>query len=61
MKVGAPIETKGLTPADRERLMRQVREAIIQMNLELGGLGGERDALAHEAREPEGRITRKAG
>jgi 1-acyl-sn-glycerol-3-phosphate acyltransferase len=61
VKVGAPIETKGLTPADRERLMRQVREAIIQMNLELGGLGGERDALAHEEREPVGRITRKAG
>jgi 1-acyl-sn-glycerol-3-phosphate acyltransferase len=61
VKVGAPIETKGLVPADRERLMRQVREAIIQMNLELGGLGGGSDAIAREEREPEGAITRKAG
>ncbi|XXF79511.1 lysophospholipid acyltransferase family protein [Myxococcaceae bacterium GXIMD 01537] len=46
VKVGAPIETKGLAPADRDRLMRQVRDAIIQMNVELGGHGGDPDAAS---------------
>jgi 1-acyl-sn-glycerol-3-phosphate acyltransferase len=52
VKVGPPIDTQGLTNADRDRLMRQVRNAIIQMNLELGGLGGDPDdAIAREGHE----------
>lgn len=62
VKVGAPIPTKGLTPADRDALMQQVRSAIIQMNLELGGPGGvpEVDSV-HEAREPSTASVRIAG
>ncbi len=52
VKFGPPIETQGLTSKDRDRLVRQVRDAIIQMNLELGGLGGDPDeAIAREGRE----------
>lgn len=55
VKVGAPIETQGLRNADRDRLMRQVRDAIIQMNLELGGPGGDLEAaIAQEGREGSG-------
>jgi 1-acyl-sn-glycerol-3-phosphate acyltransferase len=55
VKVGAPIETQGLRNADRDALMRRVRDAIIQMNLELGGPGGDPDtAIALEGREGRG-------
>ncbi|HYH96007.1 lysophospholipid acyltransferase family protein [Hyalangium sp.] len=51
MKVGHPIETKGLTPADREALLRQVRDAIIQLHREIGGQGGVPEAIAERGRE----------
>jgi 1-acyl-sn-glycerol-3-phosphate acyltransferase len=40
VKVGQPIETKGLTSADRDALMRRVRDAVIQLHREIGGRGG---------------------
>jgi 1-acyl-sn-glycerol-3-phosphate acyltransferase len=40
VKVGRPIETKGLTSANREALIRQVRDTIIQLHQEIGGPGG---------------------
>lgn len=59
VKVGQPIETRGLTSRDRDALVRQVRDAIIQMNLELGGQGGDREqAHAHEGREAPPAIAR---
>jgi 1-acyl-sn-glycerol-3-phosphate acyltransferase len=62
VKVGPPIPTKGLTSADRDRLVRQVRDALIQMNEELGGPGGDREAtIAREAREPTGTTAPRAG
>jgi 1-acyl-sn-glycerol-3-phosphate acyltransferase len=41
LKVGAPIPTAG---RDRDSLMRETRDAIVRMNLELGGRGGEAEA-----------------
>lgn len=43
VKVGAPIDTRNYGEHERERLIRDVRDAIIRQNLELGGLGGDRD------------------
>ena len=45
VKVGDPIPTVGLTQADRERLMRTVHEKIIDLHLEIGGLGGDRETV----------------
>jgi len=57
LKVGTPIPTRGLTQADREALMRQVRHAIIKLHQEIGGAGGDLDdniAIEgkHTANEP---------
>lgn len=41
IKVGAPIPTVGKGAADRDALMAEAREAVIKLNLELGGRGGE--------------------
>lgn len=40
IKFGEPISTEGLTYDDREMLMNQVRDAIVELNLSVGGLGG---------------------
>lgn len=39
MRIGQPIEVKGKTPADRDALMLEVRNAMIRMSRELGGTG----------------------
>jgi 1-acyl-sn-glycerol-3-phosphate acyltransferase len=41
MKVGAPIPTAGRKPEEREALLHEVRSAIIALNRELGGRGGD--------------------
>lgn len=46
MKVGEPIPTAGLSEADRESLLRRTRDAIIQLHREIGGQGGDDDAVA---------------
>ncbi len=46
MKVGRPIETKGLKPEDRDRLMHDVRSAIIELHREIGGEGGDTQDIA---------------
>jgi 1-acyl-sn-glycerol-3-phosphate acyltransferase len=51
VKVGQPIETKGLKPADRDALLRQVRDAIIQLHREIGGQGGVPQAIAERGFE----------
>ncbi|NMO15863.1 1-acyl-sn-glycerol-3-phosphate acyltransferase [Pyxidicoccus fallax] len=37
VKVGRPIETKGRGLADRDALMREVREALLQLHRDIGG------------------------
>ena len=51
VKVGQPIATQGLTPEDRDALLRRVREAIIQLHREIGGAGGVPQAIAERGRE----------
>jgi 1-acyl-sn-glycerol-3-phosphate acyltransferase len=41
MKLGTPIETAHRSEDDREALMADVRKALIRLNRELGGAGGE--------------------
>lgn len=51
LKVGEPIETAGLTMADRDALMRRVRDRLIDLHLSIGGKGGDRSQVI----SPEGR------
>jgi 1-acyl-sn-glycerol-3-phosphate acyltransferase len=46
MKVGEPIETAGLASEDRDQLLRRTRDAIIRLHREIGGPGGDDDAIA---------------
>ena len=43
VKVGAPIETAGLKDADREALMKRVRDTMIDLHVAIGGKGGDRE------------------
>jgi len=55
VKVGQPIPTQGLRNADRDMLLRQVRDALIELHRELGGPGSVPEAIAergHEGRAP---------
>lgn len=49
MKVGKPIPTAGRK--DRDQLLREVRDAIIQLHREIGGLGGDAEAIADAGTE----------
>ncbi|MFY0573881.1 hypothetical protein ACN28S_05460 [Cystobacter fuscus] len=51
VKVGQPIDTKGLGKADRDALLRQVRDTVIQLHREIGGLGGVPQAIAERGQE----------
>ncbi|MBX5483190.1 MAG: 1-acyl-sn-glycerol-3-phosphate acyltransferase [Myxococcaceae bacterium] len=55
VKIGAPIDASTYGPEERDRLMRDVRDAIIRQSLELGGAGGDReDVVAAVGREGVG-------
>lgn len=49
MKIGMPIPTAGRT--DRDQLLREVRDAIIALHREIGGTGGDAEAIAEAGRE----------
>lgn len=52
MKLGLPIETAGRESDDaRDDLLRDVRDAIIRLNRELGGVGGSSSAIAAAGEE----------
>lgn len=51
VKVGQPVETKGLKDEDRDALLRRVRGAIIQLHREIGGQGGHLEAIAERGHE----------
>lgn len=42
VKIGKPIPTAHLTPADRTALLKQVHGALIDLHLDIGGPGGDR-------------------
>lgn len=46
VKFGDPIETTGLTYDDRETLMEEVRNQIIDLNVSIGGAGGARPGVS---------------
>lgn len=46
VRCGDPIPTAGLTLDDRDELMRRTRNVILDTQIALGGLGGERDPEA---------------
>ena len=52
VKIGQPIPTTGLTLADRDALIRRVRDAMIDLHESIGGCGGDREAAIsqHEGR-----------
>jgi 1-acyl-sn-glycerol-3-phosphate acyltransferase len=59
---GKAYETKGLTEADRDALIRSVRTSIIRMHRRLGGLGGdEKNAIAASGVEGIGRAIDEDG
>jgi 1-acyl-sn-glycerol-3-phosphate acyltransferase len=61
VKIGEPIDASQYSEQDRETLMRQVRDVIIDQSLELGGEGGDReDAVAAPGMEGVGRKGRSA-
>jgi 1-acyl-sn-glycerol-3-phosphate acyltransferase len=57
VKVGQPIETRGLTVEDRDALLRRVRDAIIQLHREIGGPGAVPEAIAERGHEGRARPT----
>lgn len=60
MTIGEPIPTHGLGQKDIEPLMRRVRDAMIDLHLEIGGQGGDRDdAIAAPGQEGIGRPVAK--
>lgn len=59
VKIGAPIDASKYGPDDRERLIHDVRQVIIQQSLELGGRGGDpSDDVAEPGMEGLGRPKR---
>ena len=59
VKIGEPIATAGLTQGDVEPLMRRVRDAMIDLHLGVGGLGGDKEqAIALPGHEGIGRAVR---
>jgi 1-acyl-sn-glycerol-3-phosphate acyltransferase len=46
LKIGMPIETAGRSPQQRDDLLREVRDAIISLSRDLGGPGGDAEAIA---------------
>ncbi len=57
VKIGAPIDAGRFAENQAERLISEVREAIIDQSLALGGKGGNKhDAIAARGREGIGRV-----
>jgi 1-acyl-sn-glycerol-3-phosphate acyltransferase len=60
MKLGAPIETAHRTRAERDALLMEVRDALIQLQRDIGGAGGVPEAIAEAGTEgrPAGAMRR---
>lgn len=50
-KIGEPIATAGLTFADRDALMRRVRDALIDLHVSIGGCGGDKAQAIRSGRD----------
>lgn len=51
MKIGKPIDTAKYTADQRDDLLRDVRNAIIELHREIGGAGGDAEAIAEAGTE----------
>lgn len=60
VKVGQPISTEGRSEDDREALSREVREAIIRLHQEIGGQGGDAEAIAPRKGSSEAKTLQPA-
>jgi 1-acyl-sn-glycerol-3-phosphate acyltransferase len=53
VKIGTPVETSASAPGEsapsRDEVMRKVRDAIIDMNVQIGGAGGEKALVSADA------------
>ena len=50
--LGQPIPTEGMLASDRDLLMKKVRNAIIDLHVQIGGKGGDKEQfLAAEGKE----------
>jgi len=60
-RIGEPIDTRAYSVESRDRLIRDVRDAIIDLHLEIGGAGGDRNdpiaAAAVTSAGPTGDLT----
>jgi len=61
VKVGQPIETKGLKHEARDALIGRVRDAIIQLHREIGGKGGVSESIAERGHEGRARSPSPSG
>ncbi|MEM6533486.1 MAG: lysophospholipid acyltransferase family protein [Myxococcota bacterium] len=48
LKTGTPIATENLHRKDRDQLIRQVRDEVIRLNLDIGGAGGPAEPYVSE-------------
>nr|AYC79482.1 hypothetical protein [uncultured bacterium] len=61
LAIGEPIPTEGLSQRDVEALIRKVRDALIDLHVTLGGLGGDKqDAVALPGKEGIGAGRRRS-
>lgn len=53
-KIGEPIPTAGFTMAQRDELMKKVRDTIIDLHVSIGGAGGDKSlTISAEGKEGE--------
>ncbi|MSP60296.1 MAG: 1-acyl-sn-glycerol-3-phosphate acyltransferase [Myxococcales bacterium] len=61
IRIGEPIPTVGLKQRDLAELVRRVRDAVIDLHVSIGGMGGDKeDAIAPPGREGIERAPRNA-
>ena len=60
VKVGRPIPTAGRDGHEREALMHEVREAILQLHRDIGGAGGEPQEVRAPRRAAKSRAAPQA-
>ena len=61
LKVGKPIATANRDGKDRDGLLIEVREAIVALHREIGGLGSDLDPIAEVGQEGRAAQIRRAG
>ena len=50
--IGKPVPTEGLTYEDRDTLIEQCRQQMIELHLSIGGVGAEENQPSFQADNP---------